>query len=329
MTYTAPAAGSYVVLEGCYGGSACSATVGVQGATITSPGLVYPSPPPPPPPMVASGQCAQFATASAMPTLGFQPLTLGGDPSSGVVWGSCNIPNVQFGQVITVGTVMLPGAQNSGSTYLWLFAPGSSTYMGASPALISGPGNAGVLKYRAYATGTYVLLEGCSGITTTQCMGTAAWQISTSSDPMPPAPPPSPPKLPSPPPPPPRPSPPPPPVPLLSAPLYGNCATVYSSAYKKPMPTSFGNPNVNEYAMCAGYWGVSYTVSTITGASATPGCSQCASNQACWGFNSTGSLQPATCNGSGCSLCLIGGGPATTPMCSSPPCCLICPGRTW
>jgi hypothetical protein len=329
MTYTAPATGSYIVLEGCYGGNACAATVGVQGATISSAGLVHPPPPPSPPPMVAQGQCAQFTTGSGSPTLGFQPV-VGGTSTSGVVWGSCTIPNVQVGQVITVGTVILAGAQNSGSTYLWLFGPGDNTYGGASPALVRSSGIAGVMRWRAWAPGTYTLLEGCSGITTTACSGTAAWVVSTTTDPMPPAPPPSPPPRPPPPPsPPPRPPPPSPPVPVITSPLYGSCSSVYSKQYKPAAPTSYGNPNSNEYVMCSGYWGVTYQVASVTGRSTTASCSQCASNQACFGFNNTGGLQPTTCNGSGCSLCLIGGGAANTATCSAPPCCLICPGRSW
>ena len=327
MTYTAPTSGNYVVLEGCYGGNACSATVGVQGATITAGGLVYPPPPPSPPPMVAQGQCAQFFGGQGMLSYGFRPI--GNNPTAGVVWASCSIPNVQVGNVLTVSTVILPGTQNSGPTYLWLLPPGADAYSG-SP-LVSGTGNVGVLTWRAYVPGTYTLLQGCSGITTTYCSGTAAWITSVSTDPMPPAPLPSPPPLPPRPPPPPRLSPPPPPVRVLTSPLYGSCSQVYGNTYKTPMPTSFGNPNGNQYVMCAGYWGVTYSVSTVNGATtSTPSaCPQCVSNQACWGFNNTGNLQPSTCNGSGCSLCLVGGGGANQPMCSSPPCCLICPGRSW
>ena len=330
MTYTAPSSGTYMLLEGCYGNMACGATVGVQGGSVASPGIVFPPPPPSPPPMVAQGQCGSFSTGTGVPSLGFQPLVIGSLASDGVIWGSCSITNVQVGQVITVGTVSLPGTANSGPTYLWLFAPGANTYAGGTPALATIAAGTGLIRWRAWAAGTYTLLEGCSGTTTTQCSGTAKWVISTTTDPMPPTPPPSPPPRPPPQPsPPPRPNPPPPPVPIITLPVYGSCSSVYSKAYKVPAPTSYGAPNVNEYAMCSGYWGTTYKVASITGASTAVTCSQCATNQACFGFNNTGSLQPTNCNGSGCSLCLIGGGAPNYAECPAPPCCLICPPRTW
>lgn len=164
ITYTATASGTYTLYEGIPNFSARSPT-GTQGYdTVTATpawaltALPRPVVSPPPPPSIQYNQCAQFSSSSRLMT----------NLAGGSVFANC-AANLNAGQVLQFGTAQLPGAQYSGSVFLWL-------RNSAGAVLTSGSGTGAPLVYTIPADGHYIMSEGCTSLHYA-CSGTLSWAV--------------------------------------------------------------------------------------------------------------------------------------------------------
>lgn len=135
LTYVAPVTGTYLLRAGCFGGGACSGTVGYS---------------------VGGALFSYSASATDSATVNTANVYL----------------NLGAGQTLTLGTCGLNGASGSGDTYLRLYDP-SGVQVAFNDDAFGSCGVLSNFTYNVPVSGTYLLRSGCFGAGA--CSGTVAY----------------------------------------------------------------------------------------------------------------------------------------------------------